>query len=254
MDLKEYIQVMSADFQRHPWELTRLRILRFFITNSPSKTSILDIGSGDGFLATGISKYFPSSSIIAVDINYEDDVLSAFNNNKPQNLSFQKNLTGFPEQKEIDIIILMDVLEHIEYPETALNELLSLPGITPKTRLIITVPAFQGLFSAHDINLGHFRRYNLKQLNDLLKTQPIQAIDSGYFFNSLIIFRFFQRLFENKNNSSSKSIHNWKGGRLTTNIIASLFWLEFKITWYLARIGLKIPGLTCYCICQPSPL
>ncbi|MGB5029622.1 MAG: hypothetical protein WBO38_14060, partial [Chitinophagaceae bacterium] len=64
---------MSADFQRHPWELTRLRILRFFITNSPSKTGILDIGSGDGFLATGISKYFPSSSIIAVDINYEDD-------------------------------------------------------------------------------------------------------------------------------------------------------------------------------------
>ncbi len=197
MDLKEYIQVMSADFQRHPWELTRLRILRFFITNSHSKTSILDIGSGDGFLATGISKYFPSSSIIAVDINYEDDVLSAFNNNKPQNLSFQKNLTGFPEQKEIDIIILMDVLEHIE-PSNIMLVLKKLhASLKSGGRLIISVPINEGLeemlLIGHNPN-AHTRIYS----PDLIKSElvisgftiksekHIYAFRNQYYLKSLI--------------------------------------------------------------------
>jgi hypothetical protein len=255
MDLVEYKLVKEKSFQRHPWELTRLRFLRFLVNRLTRKKNIADIGSGDGFLAAGIATAQPAATITAVDINYTSDILALLNEQKPVNLWFTNELNEIPADTPTDAIILMDVLEHVEQPGLLLEKICKHPSVNKETVFIITVPAWQQLFSVHDKNLGHYRRYNLRQLGQLLSGHSLKMEESGYFFNSLLPVRFLQKMVEKKEaGHQGDSIHNWKGGTFLTGLISTFFWAEFKITWYLAHLGIKIPGLTCYCICRHSPL
>ncbi len=257
MDIKEYIQAGST-IKRHPWELARLKILKYFIRKTVKDPhQIADIGSGDAFIATGIATKYKEATVTAVDINYEETLLTLIQKEKPSNLFFSKEVITLDTEKSIDAIVLMDVLEHIEDPEKLLQQLLSFRAVNQHTRFIITVPAYQQLFSEHDKNLGHFKRYNLSELNNLLAPLSLKIIHSGYCFNMLLPLRWIQVKKEKKtepDKTVSEGIHNWKGSRFTKSLITCLFWIEFKISWYLARIGIKLPGLTCYCICKPSPL
>ena len=54
----------------------------------------------------------------------------------------------------------MDVLEHIRDDYSALKEWKKV--LNPNGIILISVPAFQHLWSHHDKFLGHYRRYNKK--------------------------------------------------------------------------------------------
>ncbi len=253
MDLVEYKLVKEKTFRRHPWEQARLQFLRFQVNRLTHKKNMADIGSGDGYLASGIASLYPDATVTAVDINYTNEILNELNTQQ-KNLRYTRDLKDIPSTRPADVLILMDVLEHIEKPEELLRELLNLQSVNKETVFIITVPAFQQVFSVHDKNLGHYRRYNLKQLKQLLALLSLRMHESGYFFNGLLPLRLLQKLFQRKEQTpETDSIHNWKGGSLITRLISTCFWIEFKITWYLARLGIKIPGLTCYCICRYAP-
>ncbi len=255
MDIKEFILVKGQNFKRHPWELARLRMLSYFIGQCKQHKTIIDIGSGDAFLSSEIAKKYPGSSVTAIDINYTSELVKELTIDKPGNLYLLADVNSIDSFCSIDIVVLMDVLEHVENPELLLQQLIRLPSISPKTVFIITVPAYQKLFSQHDRNLGHYMRYNLKSLHKLLQPLSFKINNNGYCFNSLILVRLLQ-LFKEKTPRKKiidESIHNWKGNARLTSFITNLFWIEFKISWYLARIGIKMPGLTCYSICQPSP-
>ena len=254
MDLRELNKTQHQHVKRHPWELCRYRILNFFLNRCNDNQIIVDIGSGDAYLASQIAKRHPQSSVTAVDINYTPELMAGLTQQLPSNLVLTPSLETVASQKKIDVIILMDVLEHLEYPQELLIQILQLQGVSVKTNFIITVPAYQQLFSEHDRQLGHFKRYTRKQLDHLLKPLAIKKNKDGYCFNFLLMIRFFQvqkeKIFKRKNHVKT-GVHNWKGNHFITGIITQLLWMEFKITWYLARIGVKLPGLSCYALCQP---
>jgi len=259
MDLKEYEKGIKTDINRHPWEDARLKILSFFITRAEKKNTILDIGSGDAFLSSSVAKNWPNSKVAAVDINYTDTHLEILKKDKPANFFLFADLLSFTNSfsKKIDIVIMMDVLEHIKIPGELLQQVQQATDKSSPALFIITVPAYQRLYSRHDEQLGHFKRYNRKELIQLLKEQSIFVTRSGYCFTSLLIPRLFQILFEKiakKDIDANNKIYKWNGGKALTFLLKSIFWIEFKISWYLSRIGIYIPGLTCYCICQCSPL
>jgi hypothetical protein len=152
---------------------------------------------------------------------------------------------------------MMDVLEHVKTPGELLQQVQQTTVISSSALFIITVPAYQTLYSNHDKQLGHFKRYKRKELIHLLKEQSVFVSRSGYCFTSLLIPRLFQILIEKitkKTKVDTDKIYKWNGGKTFTFLLKSVFWIEFKISWYLSRIGIYIPGLTCYCICQCSPL
>jgi len=259
MDLKEYEKSINTDFNRHPWEQARLKILSFFINKSKKKNTILDIGSGDAYLSSSIAVKLPDSNVVAVDTNYSSTHLEILTKDKPSNFFLFADLLSFSNSssKKSDIVILMDVLEHVEFPGKLLQQVCQTTDNTSPALLIITVPAYQILYSKHDEKLGHFKRYNRKELIQVLKKQSILVTHSGYCFTSLLIPRIFQILAEKiirKDSLKGERIYNWKGGKAITFLLKSIFWIEFKISWYLSRIGIYIPGLTCYCLCQCSPL
>ena len=87
--------------------------------------------------------------------------------------------------KTIEQALLLDVLEHIEDDGKFLNLLhrkLVRDGL-----LIITVPAFMCLWSSEDDAAGHYRRYRLAQLCDLLESQGFTICYRSYFMGFLFL-------------------------------------------------------------------
>ena len=66
-----------------------------------------------------------------------------------------------------DIVTMLDVLEHLSDDGAALREVQRI--LKPGGALILSVPAYQHLWSAHDEALHHFRRYEKAGLNRVLK-------------------------------------------------------------------------------------
>lgn len=247
MDLVEQRQADKKEFKRHPWEMARFRILDFFVhKHHLSKKFILDVGSGDAFVSGRLAEKYPGTIINAVDVNYDDNFINA---HKHIPVRFIRSLQE-TERGKIDLVLLMDVIEHIENPGKLTSELKLLKGVDHSTSFFITVPAFQSLFTGHDVFLGHYRRYTRRGLTRFMKEQGFEIKESGYFFFSLLLVRCFQKFSGQKN---INALHNWKGKAWKTSLISSFLWADFKISWYLSRPGIQLPGLSCYCICNPLP-
>jgi SAM-dependent methyltransferase len=84
-----------------------------------------------------------------------------------------------------DAVICMNVLEHIEDDRAALAHMLSL--LTPGGTLFLLVPAHQALYTAFDVEGGHFRRYNKRGMRDLFDRSsggsPLTM--QQFYFNSI---------------------------------------------------------------------
>lgn len=72
-----------------------------------------------------------------------------------------------------DIVTMLDVLEHLSDDGTALREVRRI--LKPGGALILSVPAYQHLWSAHDEALHHFRRYEKSSLNRVLNRAGFQV-------------------------------------------------------------------------------
>lgn len=84
---------------------------------------------------------------------------------------------------DYDMIVLLDVLEHIEADEAALTELRR--RLRPGGKLVITVPAYPWLWSRHDETHHHHRRYTAALLGDRLVAAGFR-IDTMSYFNTLL--------------------------------------------------------------------
>ena len=113
---------------------------KFFIKNLNQGESVLDIGCGNGFLDYNIVNQVHNVKIIGIDLN-EKNIEFAYEHYKHPDLSFIKGnaLEELPN-KTFDVIILSNVLEHIEKRIEFLRKILH--SIKPK-RLIIRVPLFE---------------------------------------------------------------------------------------------------------------
>lgn len=258
MDISEFKRLQStADINRHPWERTRARITRYLLTryNIPLN-AIADVGSGDAFVLKYLAGNHPGGVHAAIDHAYTPDIVDALNAaDERKNIQFfddiQKALAG----NRFSCILLMDVIEHINNDTSFLKDLVNTGDIQTGTSFLITVPAFQSLFSKHDVLLSHYRRYNVKQLTDLCNKSNLRIVSSGYFFFSLLPVRLLHVFAEKFSiRKPKKAIDNWEGSYFVSNIISFILWIDFKICFSLSRINIRLPGLSCFCICQKSAL
>jgi 2-polyprenyl-3-methyl-5-hydroxy-6-metoxy-1,4-benzoquinol methylase len=91
-----------------------------------------------------------------------------------------------------DVIVMHDVLEHIEDERGAVEHLARL--LKPGGRLILSVPAVPALFGYHDVQLGHFRRYRRRSLRAALEPR-FRITRLRYFgFSFLPVTLVFSRL------------------------------------------------------------
>mgnify|MGYP001161389917 CR=1 FL=1 len=170
------------------------------ILNRLQCSKILEIGTGAGVLSSQIRKKHPSIELHGVEID------KAFYNVVKQKKIFnQLTLGAFEEYKtkeQFDLIIMLDVLEHLQNDNEAVKKLFNL--LSPKGHLVMTVPAYQFMFSYHDKILNHYRRYSRKALKKVLKENGMKVRKMTYFNSYLFPPLFLIRiLFPNKNKSDT---------------------------------------------------
>ncbi|HEX8372074.1 MAG TPA: methyltransferase domain-containing protein [Chthoniobacterales bacterium] len=182
MDVVEREQLDSAVISNHWYYEAKFALLEKHVRSLPlaldSFTSA-DVGSGLGLFLHKMEKVGLASPgrSIGVDPAYDS----------PQK-AFQSEIIihpGFPELEVFDLLMLMDVLEHVEDDLALLKN--TLRRASHNGFVLITVPALPVLWSAHDRFLGHFRRYTLASLERLiLATGQLEMIELHYYFACIL--------------------------------------------------------------------
>ncbi len=139
---------------------------------------ILEVGAGIGNFTALLAE---KGKVTATDVNpsYVTDLKSRL---RGVNVGFGDVEKGnfFFKNALFDTIICFNVLEHIKNDQKALKNIYSL--LKPSGKLVLLVPAHRILYSSFDRNLGHFRRYDKKEVTDMLRTSGFKTV-SGKFLN-----------------------------------------------------------------------
>lgn len=231
MDLIE----VSQNVNRHPWELSRTKCIINELKALRLHGKILDIGCGDGYFDRQLVKDFPGIEVYGVDINLENETTEG-------NLHFLNSLESLPEG-QFDFIIMMDVLEHIKNDAEYLSELMT--RLKSSGKLLITVPAFMKLYSLHDRELRHYRRYEHKRLSRVLKKCGLIEKSWSYFYLSLILARL---LTINSTQNLSGWYHSEKA--LKTRLVSFVLNADYSVLRFLSKTGIHLPGLSLLSICE----
>lgn len=253
------MDLVESDFRtenRHPWELARFSIVQELIRKytSQNASKILDVGSGDAYVAHRFTKDLPNTCSYCVDIEYTPEITekieSIYQNEKLQlfdHLDQVKGVDGF------NFVTLLDVIEHVPDDVALLSEIASKKYIDSDTHFVITVPAFQKLYSSHDDLLKHYRRYDLNMLKTSLDKSGLEFIEGGYFFASLLAPRYLQVLKEKRKKKDTQELEHlgtWDKSEKITNLVHGVLMLDYKTGRFLRRLGLPLPGLSLYGIAR----
>ena len=82
-----------------------------------------------------------------------------------------------------DVVLLLDVLEHLEDEAASLAAARTL--LAPGGLLVLTVPAYAWLWSAHGVHLGHRRRYTRSGLGRVVAEARF-VVERVTYFNTLL--------------------------------------------------------------------
>lgn len=255
MDIKELnINIEQRTNRNHPWEYARAKVVCNLLKKRlPDTISAVDVGCGDVFFLNQFSQRFSVHKAVAVDTAFTDDIVASLKQNH-RDIMFVNDIDEVDLQGEkADVVFLMDVIEHIENDVDFLKKLSEASFVGEKTLFMITVPAFNILFSSHDKFVGHYRRYTHRILHKTINDSGMNSIHSGYLFFSLIFPRFVIRTLEMINGGPKKTPHGaggWNKGKLISKGYEYVLRIDGELLRLLSLIGIRLPGLSTYVICK----
>jgi hypothetical protein len=88
---------------------------------------------------------------------------------------------NFRPAKQYSLILMLDVLEHLEHPVGALQHALDL--LVPKGIVIVTVPAFMTLWTNHDVLNHHLTRYTKQRFREVARRSGLAIQEDRYFYH-----------------------------------------------------------------------
>lgn len=269
---------MTQSANRHPWEISRmdqLTELILFEIKDRKQIVLADIGAGDLYFAHKLTEKLDREKISwtlhAVDTGYGEQVNEVWPMWADDRLVIHDNVDTLPDQS-VDGLILLDVLEHVDDDHDFIGHLKL--KLKPGGMMVVTVPAFQSLFSNHDLFLKHFRRYSLKDLTSLVSAHHFTITKAHYFYFSLFLVRLLSSGLEKFNRRFYQSWHhlatlqNWRREYKQTGIgnwqfqetsfltrsLADCLNVDFTICRILDQIRLHVPGLSVLVIAHKMEL
>jgi len=196
----------------HWWFSARREIIRSIISKKVNlrnkKAKILDFGAGSGTNIKMLSKFG--------EVYVYEKYAKTSKFLKQHFIKFKKiKIIKKPKQKGFfDLILVADVIEHIKNDDIFLKYLSKL--LNKNGQILITVPAFNFLFSSKDEVLHHHRRYSKKKIKKIvLKYFKLIKLSYYNFFLFIpialliIFFKIFRINFIDSVEKKSKNIlHN----------------------------------------------
>lgn len=161
------------------WYRGRAAAVRTALSKAhPAPARVLDYGAGFGGMGSLLRE--SGADVYAYEPNEEARVACVARGYAGV---FATETEALAEQ--YDAICLFDVLEHLEDDAGFLARAQS--AITPNGVLLFSVPAFPFLWSVHDVEHQHFRRYTRVSFKRLLSHTGYKAIFASY-WNMLLFF------------------------------------------------------------------
>lgn len=182
--------------EKHWWHISKRNVVERMLCSFLSKKKkiqILDVGCGAGKNMDMLSRF---GKVWGLDKS--KTALSFCRKRGFRQLAIGKAAdTGFPNVF-FDVITMLDLLEHTD-ENTTLREAHRI--LKPGGIMIITVPAYQWLWSAWDEVLKHKKRYTKRSLETILKHHKFTIVRSSYMYSFLVLPVFIFRRFKSQKKS-----------------------------------------------------
>ena len=181
MDRRVYDRMAEHD-STHWWYRARRDILADYLTREgglPKDARILEIGCGTGHNLPMLAGF---GTVDAIEIDPAAREIAGRRLGRPVGDAPLPALTDVP-RGAYDLIAVLDVVEHIEDDVAALSAMRDC--LAPGGKILITVPAHQWMWSAHDVVNHHHRRYSKRTLEHAIRAAGLRPRKLGY-FNSLL--------------------------------------------------------------------
>ena len=154
----------------------------------PATREILDVGCGDGLFFPALSQF---GNVTGVESDAEIvDPVGEF--------SAQIHLGRFDDSyqpgRQFQWITMLDVIEHIPAATNALK--LAGDLLTDDGKVLITVPAFNLLWTKHDDFNHHQTRYNKRLLTQQAAQAGLKIVNMHYFYHWTFAAKLLVRLKE----------------------------------------------------------
>jgi SAM-dependent methyltransferase len=174
----EYGERYRQLFESHWWWRARTDLIVEKLRHLQPRQgwkNILDIGCGDGLFFDRLAEFG--------DVEGVEPCKELVN---PQNPFFHQIHIcpfndNFQPSKRYSLILMLDVLEHLEDPVAALSHVLQL--LLPQGTFIATVPAFMALWTNHDVLNHHFTRYSKSTFRKIAQEAGLHIQDERYLYH-----------------------------------------------------------------------
>ena len=167
--------------ERHWWYRGRRRILGELMRGlalAPG-VQILDAGCGSGRNMVDLARLGTVTGLEISDVSFERA------RERGVGEVVRGSITEAPlPDARFDVAVCLDVIEHIEDDLRALRELHRV--VRPGGTLLVTVPAYQWLWSEHDVINHHKRRYTRKTLSAVAAQAGWDTVSTTYFNGCLL--------------------------------------------------------------------
>ena len=231
MKMNEFMYEAMYEIERTHWWFRARRDIVLETISPRNKQKIVDFGCGTGIMLESLYKFGDptglDNSITALDFCRKRVGARLVRANLQEPL---------PLEAEYDIGVALDVLEHLEDDLLALQNMKSV--LKHGGELILTVPAFMSLWSAHDLNCAHKRRYSRKRLESLIEKAGFEIDYLSYYnywlFPLIALLRcVFKLLGTNKNSDMENKVYGKSIDHLLFNI--------FKSEIFFIRRNIRMP-------------
>jgi 2-polyprenyl-3-methyl-5-hydroxy-6-metoxy-1,4-benzoquinol methylase len=189
MDVR-YSAVYPDLYRYHWWWRVRERMLISTLRQvaPPPPASILDVGCGGGLFFGELQQFGQVTGI-------EADPASVGQDNPWAHSIVRGELDdSYIPPAPFDLILMLDVLEHVpNVPKILANvaRILAVDG-----RVVVTVPAFEWLWTSHDDMNHHVKRYTADDVRSTLQASGLAVFETRYLFQSLVLPKLAVRLSE----------------------------------------------------------
>jgi putative flippase GtrA/SAM-dependent methyltransferase len=224
--------MVEAD-DHHWWYRGRRMILTAEIDRLglPEGSRLLDAGCGSGRMLDDLAGY---GTVSGTDTSLW--AVAAARGRGHRNVELEAVEHLHHPDESFDLVTCLDVLEHVPEDQRALAELWRVTA--PGGHLLVTVPAYQTLWSAHDVANHHYRRYRKRGLCSSAQEAGWEVERTTYFNSLLLPAAALVRLARRPDRShSSRSELS-----LTPRWLDGLLELPLRVEAMLLRHGGRLPA------------
>jgi len=199
MDREYELQTHRAE-DRHWWYRGRRSVIEGLVSGLglPPSVRILDAGCGSGRNMVELARH---GTVTGVELSETSACLAR---GRDAGEVVEGSVLEMPfADDSFDLAVSLDVIEHLEDDFGALRELRR--TVTPGGALLVTVPAYQWLWSGHDVINHHYRRYTRRSLQRVAERAGWRQVRTTYFNSLLLPVAIVLRVLDRVNTKTTES-------------------------------------------------